>query len=336
MAKLHEISIGGNKFYARSGDIVLDAALMGGEEVPHDCRAGRCGTCVARVNHGITLGGEVPHQPDYIHTCQAMVFSDLDLEIEQRSPVSVTKGRVIDLVDVTRDTVEVLIEATVPLDIRPGQYCRFRLRGFPDRAFSPTVRLDSIELEDENQIRLNIKRVEGGQLTPELGSRITPGHAVRIEGPFGRAFHRPNQSNRLILVGSGTGFAPVWAIAAAALRENPARHIVLIAATRTAESFYMVEALELAERFPNTTVIPCIGDLDEPLGRIMPGSPLVHLPKDLGDEDIMYAAGGPSLIDVLGRVAADCNAMFFSDPFEPSIPLRTSWKAKAKAWIAAV
>lgn len=336
MAKLHEISIDGAKVYAHTGDVVLDAALAGGADIPYDCRSGRCGTCVARIKHGITLGGEVAHQPDFVYACQAMVFSDLELEIEERPPAVVAKGRITDLRDVVHDTVEVVIETTSPMDILPGQYCRFRFKGFPDRAFSPTAPLDGIPLESKRRIRLNIKRIEGGHVTSALGTRITAGHLVRIEGPFGRAFHRPNLTKRLVLVGSGTGFAPVWAVAAAALRENPARRIVLIAATRSPGSFYMAETLDLAARFANTEVVACVSELNEPMGRIRPGSPLIHLPKDLGSDDMVYAAGGPSLVDVLGRVAAKCDAAFFSDPFEPANPPRTTWSERAKAWIAAM
>ena len=36
---------------------LLDAALMNGVELPHDCRSGYCGTCRVRVLSGHTFGG---------------------------------------------------------------------------------------------------------------------------------------------------------------------------------------------------------------------------------------------------------------------------------------
>lgn len=80
MAKLHKIVLHGETFHARSGERLLDAALVNGVDLPHDCRAGRCGSCLLRVRSGITLGGETP-QPGMVRACQAMAFSDLDLEI---------------------------------------------------------------------------------------------------------------------------------------------------------------------------------------------------------------------------------------------------------------
>ena len=229
MAKLHRISIGEESFRARSGQVLLDAALMHGVEMPHDCRAGRCGSCVTRVRSGITMGGEM-RQPGMIHACQAMVFSDLELEVEAVPPVVHTRGKVVALTEIAEDIVEVVIEPSRKLDLLWGQYCRFRFRGYPDRPFSPTASMK--EVGDGGLIHLHIKRVRGGRVTPHLGGAIKSGHTVVIDGPRGHAFLRPGASNRLVLVGSGTGFAPIWAVAAAALQENAERKIVLIAASR--------------------------------------------------------------------------------------------------------
>ena len=45
MARSHQITINGESFAARRGELLLDAALSNGVELPYDCRAGHCGTC---------------------------------------------------------------------------------------------------------------------------------------------------------------------------------------------------------------------------------------------------------------------------------------------------
>ena len=96
MSTLHQIEIAGGprlrKFHARSGQNLLEAALTGGVDVPHDCRAGRCGACLTRVADGYTLGGET-RTPGLVHACQALVFSDLTLKYEQLPPVTQIAGR---------------------------------------------------------------------------------------------------------------------------------------------------------------------------------------------------------------------------------------------------
>src|SRR5690606_4295270 len=105
-------------------------------------------------------------------------------------------------------------------------------------------------VRDDGYLRLHIKRVRGGRVTPHLGRTIKAGHHVEIIGPNGRAFVRPAPEARLVLIGSGTGFAPVWAIAATLLREAPMhpRQIILAGASSTLDTFYMAPALEFARR----------------------------------------------------------------------------------------
>ncbi len=365
MAKLHRISLGNETFHASSGQLLLDAALVSGVDFPHDCRAGRCGSCMTRVREGITLGGAA-RQTGIVHACQARVFSDLALEIEPLPPVQRINGKIVRLVELAEDIVEVTMaldrkpehfpvkwtpvnrrkfdkqgtgalssdadRVERALEMLPGQYCRVGFRGFPARPFSPTAALAS--LEDDGRIRLNIKRVRNGRVTPQLGKTILPGHTVAIEGPFGHAFLRPGLDNRLILVGSGTGFAPVWAVAAAALRENPLRSIVLMAVSRKATGFYMAPALELANQFENVSVIAAIEELTSHHGLVKGGPALDHLPRLAGD-DIVYAAGGPSLVDAVGEVTEAAGAIIYSDPFEPMAPSTPGWLDLARGWLKA-
>src|SRR5262245_58021256 len=165
MAKLHKISVGNDSFHARSGQIVLDAALLAGVELPHDCRAGRCGTCLARVHSGMTIGGQ-SDRPGHIHACQAMVFSDLVLEYEPRPEVSRTRGRIAHVAELASDVVEVAIDTPTRIAMLSGQYCRFRFQGYPDRPFSPTAPMAAIA--DDGYLYLHVKRVPGGRVTAGL------------------------------------------------------------------------------------------------------------------------------------------------------------------------
>ena len=333
MVRLHSIAFKRQKFYARSGQVLLDAALMSGLELPYDCRAGRCGTCMVRILSGISLGGEVRQAADVL-ACQAMVFSDLEIDVEPRPPPVAAKGRILALRRLARGTLELTIAAKPVPEMLPGQYCRFKFDRFPARAFSPTASFSDIALD--GNIRLNIKRVASGRVTAQLGRAIKAGHRVRIDGPYGDAFLRYGKTNRLILIGSGTGFAPVWAIAAAALRENAARRIVLIAAARNRGDFYMQPALNIANIFPFTTALGCIGDLGRRIDHLIPGSPLDQIPDDLSSGDCVYAAGAPTLVAAVARVAAAARATFYSDPFEPENASGDGyWQSRARAWFAA-
>jgi 3-phenylpropionate/trans-cinnamate dioxygenase ferredoxin reductase subunit len=261
------------------------------------------------------------------------VFSELKLEVEPLPPVIRVNASIVHLEEVAPDIVEVTMKPAQALEMLPGQYCRFRFRGFAARAFSPTAALN--QTGDDGMLRLNVKRVRDGRVTPQLGKAIKVGHAVTIEGPFGHAFLRPGGQGRLVLVGSGTGFAPVWAVAAAALRENAMRRIVLLAGSRKLATLYMAPALDLVSRFANVKVAACVEDLKRNEGLLLAGDTIGHLPV-LTNDDIVYAAGGPKLVDAVGHAAQASGALFYADPFEPEVrPSNSGWLDNAKAWLRA-
>ena len=133
MRKLHSITANGTVFTARTGEIVLDAALMQGVDFPHDCRAGRCGTCLATVVRGRPLGGDCP-QPGKVYACQARALSDLELQFEVLPPVRSVRARVGSLVERGPEVIEVGLTLDEPIHYLPGQYCTFEFRGFPRRS----------------------------------------------------------------------------------------------------------------------------------------------------------------------------------------------------------
>ena len=59
MTRSCRIEVNGQSFSARAGDILLDAALINGVDMPFDCRSGNCGSCLVAIKSGQVdyLGG---------------------------------------------------------------------------------------------------------------------------------------------------------------------------------------------------------------------------------------------------------------------------------------
>ncbi len=310
------VTINETSFDARAGDVLLDAALAAGIDMPHDCRSGHCGTCLLRLRQGRTLGGE-SRQPGHIHACQARVFGDIAVEMEPVPTPGRMRGRLVRLIEVGQDIAELTIRCSEPVTYLPGQYFRFRFRGFPSRCFSPTFPLKGNPRP--GTLRLNVKRVRNGRVTQAIGARIDAGHPVLIEGPFGHAFLRPNQQGRLVLVGTGTGFAPVWAIAVAALKEQPDRPIVMVASAPRLEQLYMAPALARLAGMPNVGIIAATEEPQSASTFVRLGSAADHLPP-LAASDIVYAAGTPAVVEAVAAQAGAAGATFFADPFDANPP----------------
>lgn len=307
---------GGRSFRARAGQTLLDAALLAGVDMPHDCRSGHCGTCRCTVVSGSVLGGETD-SADAVLACQSRVIGDVSIAIDETPPVETRIGRVRSLEQISADVMEAVIDMQRPLPFLPGQYCQFRFAGFPGRCYSPTAPLEGPI--DRNLVRLHIRQIPNGRLSSALGGAILPGHKVKVDGPYGSAFLRPGKSQRLVLAASGTGFAPIWSIALAALAEMPDREIVAVVGARTRESFYMVPALKRLAAFPKVQIVPVLqyGVARESV--IQRGSPADCLPR-LNADDIVYACGGPGMTQAIAQIARTAGATCFVDPFVPAEP----------------
>ena len=201
-----------------------------------------------------------------------------------------------------------------------------RFSGYPSRPFSITHPLGGDPRS--RSVWFHVRRMKGGRVTSALGKRIKPGHRVKLIGPYGSAHFRPNQESRMILVATNTGFAPIWSIAVAALRENPERRMMIIAGGRIIESLYMGPALAQLARFPNVLVVPVCSTPQTLTAAVKLGRPTDYLPRLL-PTDVLYACGAPGMVDSVKSIAAHIGAACHADPFLP-----TTEDTRAMGWLA--
>src|SRR5690348_1464890 len=162
MSQLCKVTINGESFSANRGDLLLDAALMHGIELPYECRAGQCGTCRVRVIDGHCLAG-ANETPGAVHACQARIISDLKIAVEKQPSITEVSGRVVDLIEVAPDVTEVCIESSRRVHYIPGQYLSVRFRGFPARYYSPTPLL--VWPSNPDLIRFHVRRIAKGRVS---------------------------------------------------------------------------------------------------------------------------------------------------------------------------
>ena len=327
MRKTHRVIVNGEEFLAQRGDLLLDAALLNGIHIPHDCRAGSCGTCRVRVVEG-ELFGAVDQQE--AKACQCRVISDVTVAVDDVPDIATTIGRVTELNPVAPDVVELCIEPREPVEYLPGQYFQVQFRRFAARCYSATVPLD--RFDDGQCIHLHVRRMPGGHVSSALGTTIERGYRVKLTGPFGSAYLRPGLTNRLVLVAGGTGFAPIWSIADAAIRENPQREVVLVVGARSIMSLYMIPALWRLAASPNVTIVP-VTDIEEATTPVIrTGSPVDYLPP-LNEHDIVYAAGPPPLVERVTDAAKASGATCYADAFVSNGESEDGLLARAASWL---
>ena len=317
MRKTCKITLNNEWFSVNCGDLLLDSALMNGIDLPHDCRSGICGACRVRLVKGRVLGGQNEGE-EMIHACQARIISDIEIATESFFDQVSVSARLAAIVRLSPDVFGVELELPKPFRYLPGQYCKLQFQGFPAKCFSPTYPLEGGP--NNRRLHFHIRRFSDGEVSSELRRNIRIGHRVRLTGPFGTAFLRPDHAGSIVLASSGTGFAPMWSVAVAAIMERPQRELIFVVAARKLRSLYMHAALCRLARFPNVTIIPTVSEPQSVSSAIRAGRPTDHLPI-LSPSDVVYAAGSPSMTECVARIAKAAGAKCYTDPFTSNAKL---------------
>jgi 3-phenylpropionate/trans-cinnamate dioxygenase ferredoxin reductase subunit len=314
MRRICKVMLNNEHYLANAGELLLDWALMNGVELPHDCRAGMCGACRVRLVEGKVFGGHEPGD-DMIHACQARIVSDIAIVTEDAPDPITVSGEVAGIVRLAPDIAGVTIEVPRQFPFLPGQFCKLQFRGYPARSYSPTYPLEG--RGDDHLMHFHVRRLADGKVSAALGRDIRRGHRVRLSGPFGSAFLRRNHRGPIVLVAGGTGFAPMWSIAVAAIMERPERELTFIVGVRELRSLYCHSALCRLALFPNVTIIPVVAEPQSDFPAIRSGLPTEYLPV-LSPNAVVYTSGVPAMTESVGRIARAAGARCYADPFLPT------------------
>jgi CDP-4-dehydro-6-deoxyglucose reductase, E3 len=233
---------------------VLDAALEAGLNLPHSCKGGNCGACRTRLlqgeiryPNGPPLGlSDAEVREGFVLLCQARACSDLTIEnIEVTTPdAAVIKrlpGRIERMERLSHDVlgVHLRLPAAEPFHFEPGQYIDIMLSGGRRRSFSIAS-----PPHDSRLLELHVRRVRGGELTERLFAKDTARALLSIEGPLGRFVYRGESGAPMLLVGGGTGFAPLKSILRHVIDNRLPRDMVLYWGVRTEADLYAHQEIE--------------------------------------------------------------------------------------------
>jgi naphthalene 1,2-dioxygenase ferredoxin reductase component len=313
------LTVNGTRIEARRGMTVAEAALRGGIVIPTDCASGQCETCRVRVVGGSIASGETDGGPSIL-ACQARISGHAEIRFDEMPIPSRMRGRVSSIVPLTPDIVEVRIDLDGSIVLLPGQYVKLSFQGYPSRDYSPTS--PTHRSWDPSQLVFHIKVYQRGAVSSCLGGAIRTGHRVIVEGPFGGAFYRPGPT-RLVLVGTTTGWAPLWAIARAARLEEPDRRMRVVVGARRSQNLYMSDALKwLRESGVSDLVLSCSGESTGEIPDVRTGRTTDFL-GTITPSDTVYAAGAPAMVEAVKRMAAAAGAQCYADPFTASTTGRT-------------
>ncbi len=327
----------GHEFEVPEGGKILDAGLAAGGAMPYSCRTGTCRTCRGKILEGkVDYGFTHPHYlPDEHRAaglallCSAMPLSDLVIEVQEVSVLGV-KPTIIPcrIKAIERPAPDVIVlSLKLPMNenmmFAAGQYVDFLLKDGKRRSYSIAA---CPAPEGTNDIQLHIRHTPGGAFTDRLfDGTVKEREVMRFEGPLGTFFLREESAKPIVMVASGTGFAPIKSMCEYAFRRriNDARPIVMYWGCRTRGDLYM---LEMAERWgreqANFRFIPVLSDA-QPEDAWTGRKGFVHraVMEDFADLSghQVYACGAPVMVDAArADFVAKCGLPeeeFFADSF---------------------
>lgn len=323
----------GRSFGANADEPILQAAIRQGIGMPYGCKDGACGSCKCRKLEGTVVHG--PHQAKalsaeeeaggYVLTCCAVPQSDVVLESRQVTdesafPVKKMPSRVASLEKVSHDVMVVKLQlpANDTMRYHAGQYIEFILRDGARRSYSMAN-----APHNGPGVELHIRHMPGGKFTDHVFTAMKEKEILRVEGPFGSFYLREDSDKPIILLASGTGFAPIKALIEYLQFKGSSRPATLYWGGRRPADLYMdawVKA-RMAE-MPQLKYVPVISNAlpeDNWTGR----TGFVHKAVMEDHPDLsgfqVYACGAPIVVDsARAEYSAACKLPpeeFYADSF---------------------
>ncbi|MBC7437302.1 MAG: CDP-6-deoxy-delta-3,4-glucoseen reductase [Bdellovibrionales bacterium] len=336
----------GRTFSVNADEAILPAAIRQGIGMPYGCKDGACGSCKCKKLEGDVFHG--PHQSKalseeeeaagYILTCCGVPQTDVVLESRQVTdesafPIKKMPSRVTALEKKSHDVMVIRLQlpANDTMRYHAGQYIEFILRDGARRSYSmanaPHLALPTAKTDDTPalgpSIELHIRHMPGGKFTDHVFTAMKEKEILRVEGPYGSFFLREESDKPMILLASGTGFAPIKAVIEHMQYKGITRPATLYWGGRRPLDLYLDDWVQakLAE-MPRLQYVPVVSNAmpdDNWTGRtgFVHKAVLEDFPDLSGYQ--VYACGAPIVVD---SARADYTAAgklppeeFFADSF---------------------
>ncbi|MCZ2496749.1 2Fe-2S iron-sulfur cluster binding domain-containing protein [Xylophilus sp. Kf1] len=327
----------GRTFHTQDDETILAAAIRQGIGLPYGCKDGACGSCKCQKISGEVVMAE--HQAKalsaeelaqgLILTCRATALTDVTLESrhvtdESAFPVRKMPSRVSLLEKKSTDVMLMRLQlpATEPLRYHAGQYLEFILRDGSRRAYSMAT-APHRQAEGGPMVELHIRHMPGGKFTDQVFGALKERDILRCEGPFGSFYLREDSAKPIVMLASGTGFAPIKALIEQLRFKGSNRPVTVYWGGRRPSDLYMHDwMLQQAAEMPQLRYVPVVSQaLPEDGWNGRTGFVHQAVLDDFADLSgyQVYACGAPIVVESAQKAYVEQRGLpadgFFADAF---------------------
>lgn len=316
------------QFSVDANETVLAAGLNNKLNLPHQCKNGVCGSCKCKIISGTVTHDEYNKatlsdaelSEGYSLLCKAHAMTDLVLDIPNllnSFPIRMLPAKVESCSKINQTAIiKLKIPATIQFGFHAGQYIDIMLNG-KNRSYSIANSPDLAGI-----VELHVKYHASGIFSEFVWNEIKEQALLRFRGPLGNFYLRDTQ-NPIILVCTGTGFAPIKSIIEDMLAKESQRQIHFYWGNSTINDFYLLELLDKWQQKLNIKITLCLSKEKQEgyvCGRVT--GALEKDFKDLSNYEV-YACGNPKMTeDVFNLATTKLHLLkknFLSDAFTPSV-----------------
>ncbi|GMR07193.1 MAG: FAD-binding oxidoreductase [Gammaproteobacteria bacterium] len=312
----------GTEYERFNTETVLDTLLRNKLNIPHSCKGGICQSCMMRATNGkIPIEAQVGLKEtllaqDYFLPCCCQPDGELVIESVHDAEIY-GRGIIVSKALLSSGVCRIGLKPANDLYYRAGQFINLRRRDGLVRSYS----LASVPKLDDT-LELHVKRMENGQMSNWLLDDVQIGTELDIQGPNGRCYYLPgNPGQPLLLIGTGTGLAPLIGIIRDALMSGHQGDIYLYHGSRKPDGLYLQNDLHImSERHHNFHYTPSLSGRDVPTGCIRGRADDIALARHTRLNGFaVYLCGDPLMVNSSKRLAYLAGASIediHADPYE--------------------
>jgi NAD(P)H-flavin reductase len=235
---------------ADEGATVLEALENAGVSWPAGCRSGVCGSCKMHLKDGEVIDAKGKrYSKDKLENqtflaCSMLPDGDVSVSGErlEEDYLEATLKNIEQLAD---DIIQVTLQCSQELQAQAGQFLNICRDDGLQRCYS----IAGISEGEEPEVELHVKLYQNGEMSGWLAKEQSLGSPLSISAPQGSCHYRPvYRDQNLLLLGTGTGLAPLYGVILEAIASNHQGRIVLYHGSRSSQGLYLHRELQDLER----------------------------------------------------------------------------------------